>query len=143
MTNEELRNLLKEELKNINKEEEASKNYITIQNAINELKTDMHDMNAGLREELLLHIEALSEKIMDPEKGLIVETNKNSGFRRKTNEKFASDDVIIDSLEKETRELRNSIENLERFKERIDKTLWIVIASVLGMIVKLIFNDIY
>lgn len=73
-------------------------------------------------------LEYFKKRLFNPDDGVIVRINKNTDSITRFEEAF---DEIPD--------LRNKLENLDKWKEGVSKALWIVYTSIVGIILSLIF----
>jgi hypothetical protein len=73
-------------------------------------------------------LEYFKKRLFNPDDGVIVRINKNTDSIARFEEAF---DEIPD--------LRNKLENLDKWKEGVSKALWIVYTSIVGIILSLIF----
>ena len=83
-----------------------------MQKDVESLKQDMSDLKYTL---------------LNPEDGVIVKTNQNSSFRRRLegNEKDFSDKML-------------QVKDLKKWKDGVNKALWIIFATLLGVVIKLV-----
>ena len=73
-------------------------------------------------------LEYFKKRLFNPDDGVIVRINKNTDSIARFEEAF---DEIPD--------LRNKLENIDKWKESVSKALWIVYTSLVGIILSLIF----
>jgi hypothetical protein len=73
-------------------------------------------------------LEYFKKRLFNPDDGVIVRINKNTDSIARFEEAF---DEIPD--------LRNKLENIDKWKEGVSKALWIVYTSIVGIILSLIF----
>ena len=73
-------------------------------------------------------LEYFKKRLFNPDDGVIVRINKNTDSIARFEEAF---DEIPD--------LRNKLDNLDKWKEGVSKALWIVYTSIVGIILSLIF----
>jgi len=90
-----------------------------------ELKQMQRDM-----EDLKMNISDLKYTLLNPENGVIVNTNKNTDFRTEMqlNDKDFQSKLIL-------------LEDLKRWKEGVTKALWILFAGLAGVIIKLLSDN--
>ena len=74
------------------------------------------------------YLEYFKKRLFNPDDGVIVRINKNTDSISRFEEAF---DEIPD--------LRNKMENLDKWKEGVSKALWIIYTSIVGIILSLIF----
>jgi hypothetical protein len=73
-------------------------------------------------------LEYFKKRLFNPDDGVIVRINKNTDSITRFEEAF---DEIPD--------LKNKLDNLDKWKESVSKALWIVYTSIVGIILSLIF----
>ena len=71
----------------------------------------------------------IKKQLLDPEDGLVVRVNKNTEFRKKKEDSERDYSKIID----EHKELMN-------WKDTVTKFLWIIVTSIAGIIVTMMFG---
>jgi hypothetical protein len=92
-----------------------------IQEKISSIDSSQEEMHEDLR--------LIKKQLLDPEDGIVVRVNKNTEFRKKKEEAERDYSKIID----EHKELMS-------FKGTVTKFLWIIISSIAGIIVALLFG---
>ena len=113
MTQKELLESVLEEIKYIKKEMPNGELKALITD-VNEMKEDMSELKYTL---------------LNPEDGVIVKTNLNTSFRNK-----------LEAGDRDFQEKLKEIEDLSRWKDGVNKALWIVFTLIAGIIVKLVFG---
>ena len=81
-------------------------------------------------EQIKEDLKEIKEILLDPEDGLVVRINKNTYWRKTLTESDMNFDVIKDD-----------VRELNSFKANVTKALWIIYATVSGLIIKLIWGD--
>ena len=87
-----------------------------------ELKALVEDVR-----ELKDDMSELKYTLLNPEDGVIVKTNLNTAFRSK-----------LEAGDKDFQEKLKEIEELRRWKDGVNRALWIIFAALIGIIIKLI-----
>ena len=90
-----------------------------------ELKQMQRDM-----EDLKINISDLKYTLLNPENGVIVNTNKNTDFRTE-----------MQANDKDFQSKLSLLEDLKRWKEGVTKALWILFAGLAGVIIKLLSDN--
>ncbi len=88
---------------------------------------DMKDNQADMTDKLT----SVEDKIIDPADGLIVATNKNTEWRKEMSKEFRR-------LMSERTEQARLLQELGRWKSIIDKAMWIVFTTVIGILIKML-----
>lgn len=81
-------------------------------NDVKELKGDMSDLKYTL---------------LNPEDGVIVKTNMNSAFRKK-----------MEAGDKDFMTKMAEVEDLKKWKDSVQKALWIIFTVLAGVVIKLL-----
>lgn len=86
-----------------------------IQKDMSDLKEDMSDMKFTL---------------LNPDNGVIVNTNKNTDFR-----------MQMQSNEKDFQKQMSEVEDLKRWKEGVTKALWIIFGSLVAIVARILMMN--
>lgn len=105
-----------------------------LESVLSELVHIKKHMPNGELKQMQKDVEALKDNmselkytLLNPEDGVIVKTNQNSSFRRKMegNEKEFGDNML-------------EVKDLKKWRDGVNKALWIIFATLFGVIVKLL-----
>lgn len=88
---------------------------------LKQMQRDLEDMKEDISD--------LKFTMLNPENGVIVNTNKNTDFR-----------LEMQSNEKEFRAQMLEVENLKRWKASVNKALWIIFSLLAGLVFKILFE---
>ena len=77
-------------------------------------------------DELKESVSKLEYRLLNPDDGIIVETNKNSWHRKQMDDKIKEHDEKLSDLDK-----------LIKWKENVQRALWVVYSAIIGMIIKI------
>jgi hypothetical protein len=91
-----------------------------IKNSIQSLSQDQKTIKEDL--------EYFKKRLFNPDDGVIVRINKNTDSITRNEETI-----------EEFPDLKNKVDNLEKWKDGVSKALWIVYTSLVGIIISLIF----
>jgi hypothetical protein len=72
-------------------------------------------------------LDYFKKRLFNPDDGVIVRINKNTDAIQRTEE-------MVDGIP----DIRNKVDQLEKWQEGVNKALWIVYTSIVGIIVSLI-----
>jgi len=72
--------------------------------------------------------------LLDPNKGIIVKVNKNTDFREYKQNMEPEEEKIIQEFTERCNEIK-------KWKDGVNKALWIIFAAITGIIIKLIFGS--
>ena len=95
------------------------------------LKKSVEDLNDG-QDTLRGSIRELKRQLLDPEDGVVVRVNRNSEFRRGSEERGP---LCEQSFEK----MEDSVNTILGWKDNVTKALWILFTGIAGIIVKILF----
>ena len=105
-----------------------------LESVLSELVHIKKHMPNGELKQMQTDVEALKENmselkytLLNPENGVIVKTNQNTSFRNKMegNEKEFVDNML-------------EVKDLKKWRDGVNKALWIIFATLFGVIVKLL-----
>jgi len=118
MTNKEILEELKEEIFKLKRQFPNGEMKI-ITKAIEGLKEDTSE---------------IKKILLDPNKGIVVKVNKNTDFREYKQGIEPEEEKII-------KEFTEKCNEIKKWKDGVNKALWILFASIAGIIIKLIFGS--
>ena len=105
-----------------------------LENVLNELMTIKKGMPNG---ELKVMIDGMKEMkedeselkymLLNPTDGIVVKNNQNTEFRKRAEDN-----------DKENRSLIMDLEDLKRWKDGVNKALWILFAAIVGIVIKML-----
>ena len=97
------------------------------------LKKSVEDLGAG-QESLKSSIRELKQQLLDPDNGVVVRVNRNSEFRRDSEERGPLCQQSFENME-------DSVNNILGWKDNVSKALWILFTAVVGLIIKLVIGS--
>jgi predicted SprT family Zn-dependent metalloprotease len=86
---------------------------------LKQMQLDMNDLKEDISE--------MKYTLLNPENGVIVNTNKNTEYR-----------VQLQANQKEFDEKMLELENIKRWRDGVNRALWIIFGSLLTIIVRMI-----
>jgi len=105
-----------------------------LESVLGELKHIKSHMPNGELKQMLKEMEDMKEDISDlkytllnPDNGVIVNTNKNTEFREE-----------MQSNEKDFQKQMTELEELKRWKEGVTKALWIIFGSLVAIVARIL-----
>jgi len=105
-----------------------------LESVLLELKNIKSDMPNGELKQLAQDVEDMKEDMSDlkftllnPDNGVIVNTNKNTDFR-----------VEMQSNEKDFQLQMRELEDIKRWKEGVTKALWIIFGSLVAIVARIL-----
>ena len=100
-------------------------NIALLQQAIEDLQKSNDGVKISMRE--------LKKQLLDPDDGVVVRVNKNSEFRRESEERGPL-------CQKSFEEMEDTVQDLTEWKANVTKFIWILLTSMVGVIAKVIYD---
>ena len=100
-------------------------NIALLQQAIEDLKNNQD----GLKDS----ISDLKKQLLDPDNGVVVRVNRNSEFRKSSEEKGPL-------CQKSFEEMQDKVFDLTSWKTNVTKFVWIMLTTMVGLIAKVIYD---
>ena len=97
------------------------------------LKKSVEDLHGG-QETLRSSIRNLKQQLLDPDDGVVVRVNRNSEFRKDSEERGPLCEKSFENME-------DGVDSLLRWKESVSKALWILFTAVVGLVIKLVIGE--
>ena len=97
------------------------------------LKKSVEDLSSG-QESLRSSIRELKQQLLDPDNGVVVRVNRNSEFRRDSEERGPLCQQSFENME-------DSVNTILGWKDNVSKALWILFTAVVGLIIKLVIGS--
>lgn len=114
-----------------------------------ELSTILHKLGLLMDSQTKLaeDTQRLNNLLSNPEDGVIVRVNKNTSFRvdmMREREKREDEDIKFNELirfkeELDMLKIRETISNLNSFKDTVVKMLWIIFTTIIAIVFKIFF----
>ena len=119
-TNKEILELV-EELKS----KMPNGNIALLQKSVEDLKINQDTLKDSIRD--------LKKQLLDPDDGVVVRVNRNSEFRKDSQEKGPL-------CQKSFEEMQDSVEDLTDWKTNLTKFIWILLTAIVGLVAKVIYD---
>ena len=100
-------------------------NIALLQQAIDDLKSNQDSLKDSIRD--------LKKQLLDPDNGVVVRVNRNSEFRKDSEERGP---LCQQSFE----EMQDKVEDLTSWKTNVTKFVWIMLTTMVGLIAKVIYD---
>ena len=97
------------------------------------LKKSVEDLSIG-QNSLKSSIRELKQQLLDPDNGVVVRVNRNSEFRRDSEERGPLCQQSFENME-------DSVNNILGWKDNVTKALWILFTGIAGLIIKTIIGS--
>ena len=95
------------------------------------LKKSVEDLSSG-QNALKSSIRELKQQLLDPDNGVVVRVNRNSEFRKESEQRGPLCQKSFENME-------DSVDSILRWKDNVTKALWILFTGIAGIIVKILF----
>ena len=92
------------------------------------LKKSVEDLSGG-QESLKSSIRELKQQLLDPDNGVVVRVNRNSDFRKESEQRGP---LCQQSFEK----MEDNVNSILGWKDNVSKALWILFTGIAGLIIK-------
>ena len=97
------------------------------------LKKSVEDLSIG-QGSLKSSIRELKQQLLDPDNGVVVRVNRNSEFRKDSEQRGPLCQQSFENME-------DSVNNILGWKDNVSKALWILFTAVVGLIIKLVIGS--
>ena len=97
------------------------------------LKKSVEDLSSG-QESLRSSIRELKQQLLDPDNGVVVRVNRNSEFRKDSEQRGPLCQQSFENME-------DSVNTILGWKDNVSKALWILFTAVVGLIIKLVMGS--
>ena len=98
--------------------------FALLKKSVEDLSSGQHALKSSIRE--------LKQQLLDPDDGVVVRVNRNSEFRRGSEERGP---LCEQSFEK----MEDNVNSILGLKDNVSKALWILFTGIAGLIVKILF----
>jgi hypothetical protein len=95
------------------------------------MKKAVEDLQIDQRE-LKEDISDLKERLLNPDNGVVARVNRNSGFRKDSEQRGPLCRQSFENME-------DSVRQILSWKNGVSKALWILFTGIAGIIIKIIF----
>ena len=96
------------------------------------LKKSVEDLSGG-QEALKSSIRELKQQLLDPDNGVVVRVNRNSDFRKESEQRGPLCQQSFENME-------DNVNSILGWKDNVSKALWILFTGIAGLIVKTILG---
>ena len=97
------------------------------------LKKSVEDLSIA-QNSLKSSIRELKQQLLDPDNGVVVRVNRNSEFRKDSEQRGPLCQQSFENME-------DSVNNILGWKDNVSKALWILFTAVVGLIIKLVMGS--
>ena len=96
------------------------------------LKKSVEDLSSG-QNALKSSIRELKQQLLDPDTGVVVRVNRNSDFRKESEQRGPLCQQSFENME-------DSVNSILGWKDNVSKALWILFTGIAGLIVKTVLG---
>ena len=96
------------------------------------LKKSVEDLSGG-QEALKSSIRELKQQLLDPDGGVVVRVNRNSDFRKESEQRGPLCQQSFENME-------DNVNSILGWKDNVSKALWILFTGIAGLIVKTVLG---
>ena len=96
------------------------------------LKKSVEDLSGG-QNALKSSIRELKQQLLDPDNGVVVRVNRNSDFRKESEQRGPLCQQSFEDME-------DNVNSILGWKDNVTKALWILFTGIAGLIVKTILG---
>ena len=96
------------------------------------LKKSVEDLSDG-QDALKSSIRELKQQLLDPDNGVVVRVNRNSEFRKDSEQRGPLCQQSFNNME-------DSVQDIVSWKENVTKALWILFTGIAGLIIKTVLG---
>ena len=97
------------------------------------LKKSVEDLSSG-QESLRSSIRELKQQLLDPDNGVVVRVNRNSEFRKDSEQRGPLCQQSFENME-------DNVNSILGWKDNVSKALWILFTGIAGLIIKTIIGS--
>ena len=97
------------------------------------LKKSVEDLSGG-QEASKSSIRELKQQLLDPDNGVVVRVNRNSDFRKESEQRGPLCQQSFENME-------DSVNSILDWKNNVSKALWILFTAVVGLVIKLVVGE--
>ena len=97
------------------------------------LKKSVEDLSIG-QNSLKSSIRELKQQLLDPDNGVVVRVNRNSEFRKDSEQRGPLCQQSFENME-------DSVNTILGWKDNVTKALWILFTGIAGLIIKTIIGS--
>ena len=100
-------------------------NIALLQKSVEDLKSNQDTLKDSIRD--------LKKQLLDPDNGVVVRVNRNSEFRKDSEERGPL-------CQKSFEEMQDKVEELTSWKSNVTRFIWILLTTIVGLVAKVIYD---
>ena len=102
----------------------ANGDFILLKKTVGDLEIGQQGLKADIKE--------LKERLLNPDNGVITRVNRNSDFRKDSEQRGPLCQQSFENME-------DNVNSILGWKDNVSKALWILFTGIAGIIVKILF----
>jgi len=99
--------------------------FALLKKSVEDLSSGQHALKSSIRE--------LKQQLLDPDNGVVVRVNRNSEFRKESQERGPLCQQSFEGME-------DNVNSILGWKDNVSKALWILFTGIAGLIIKTIMG---
>ena len=100
--------------------------FALLKKSVEDLSSGQHALKSSIRE--------LKQQLLDPDNGVVVRVNRNSDFRKDSEQRGPLCQQSFENME-------DNVNSILGWKDNVSKALWILFTAVVGLIIKLVIGE--
>ena len=104
----------------------ANGDFILLKKTVGDLEIGQQGLKADIKE--------LKERLLNPDNGVVARVNRNSDFRKESENKGPLCQQSFENME-------DSVNTILGWKDNVSKALWILFTCIAGLIIKMIIGS--
>lgn len=96
------------------------------------LKQSIEDLQKS-NDEVKSSMKELKKQLLDPDNGVVVRVNRNSEFRKESEERGPL-------CQKSFEDMEDTVQDLTDWKSNVTKFVWIILTTMVGLIAKVVYD---
>ena len=100
--------------------------FALLKKSVEDLSSGQHALKSSIRE--------LKQQLLDPDGGVVVRVNRNSDFRKDSEQRGPLCQQSFENME-------DSVNTILGWKDNVTKALWILFTGIAGLIIKTIIGS--
>ena len=102
----------------------ANGDFILLKKTVGDLEIGQQGLKGDIKE--------LKERLLNPDNGVVVRVNRNSDFRKESEQRGPLCQKSFENME-------DNVNSILGWKDTVSKALWILFTGIAGIIVKILF----
>ena len=95
--------------------------FALLKKSVEDLSSGQHALKSSIRE--------LKQQLLDPDNGVVVRVNRNSDFRKESEQRGPLCQRSFEDME-------DNVNSILSWKDNVSKALWILFTGIAGLIIK-------